>query len=226
LGKKRRISLSPKTAAVSVACLALALAALAAAAFFVPKANREGDFIGEEMARNFAYADLGVDPLSAENVKTVFGFEQGQFVYKVYFTSKGTEHEYWVKAYDGTVVKKGMDLVAGGQGEAEGQEGYGADVPAREIRSTEEGTLEDVREGSGDSGKAPYDIGLDEAKSIAASHAGFSVPDVVFSKVKLEEEDGQMVYEIEFYQNGMEYEYEIVAASGEILKFESEPEDD
>ena len=35
-----------------------------------------------------------------------------------------------------------------------------------------------------------------------------------------------MVYEIEFYQNGMEYEYEIVAASGEILKFESEPEDD
>ena len=48
MGKKRRISLSPKTAAVSVACLALALAALAAAAFFVPKANRKGISSGKK----------------------------------------------------------------------------------------------------------------------------------------------------------------------------------
>ncbi len=33
-------------------------------------------------------------------------------MYKVYFTADGTEYEYWIKASDGSVVKKGMDLVA------------------------------------------------------------------------------------------------------------------
>lgn len=64
-------------------------------------------------------------------------------------------------------------------------------------------------------------IGVDEAQSIAANHAGFSVSEVNFSKAKLEKEHRQMVYEIEFYQDGMEYEYEIDAQTGDIIKYES-----
>lgn len=65
-------------------------------------------------------------------------------------------------------------------------------------------------------------IGVDKAKSIAIGHAGFSASDVTFSKAKLESEDGCKVYEVEFYRNGIEYEYIIHASTGEIIEYESE----
>ena len=44
--------------------------------------------------------------------------------------------------------------------------------------------------------------------------------------MKLEKEDGMVIYEIEFYRNGIEYEYEINAITGEILKYDSEQEEE
>ena len=69
------------------------------------------------------------------------------------------------------------------------------------------------------------DIGVDQAKTIAAQHAGFGVNDVVFSKTKLERDDGLYVYEIEFYKDRMEYEYTIHATTGRILEFDAEYDD-
>ncbi|MCD8368528.1 MAG: PepSY domain-containing protein, partial [Clostridiales bacterium] len=79
---------------------------------------------------------------------------------------------------------------------------------------------------SGSSSSASSYIGIDKAKSIAASHAGYSVSDVTFSKVKLDEDDGVAVYEIEFYKGNVEYEYEINATSGSILDYDSEVDND
>jgi hypothetical protein len=39
-----------------------------------------------------AFADAGVDPVAAENVRTEF--EQGHFIYAVEFTANGTEYGY------------------------------------------------------------------------------------------------------------------------------------
>ena len=65
-------------------------------------------------------------------------------------------------------------------------------------------------------------IGVDEAKTIAANHAGVAVADVVFSKAKLENDDGRAVYEIEFYYGTTEYEYEINASTGDILEYDAD----
>lgn len=64
-------------------------------------------------------------------------------------------------------------------------------------------------------------ISSDEAKKIAQNHAKVS-GDVHYHTLKLENEDGQNVYEIEFYQNGGEYEYEILASNGNILDYSAE----
>ena len=74
-------------------------------------------------------------------------------------------------------------------------------------------------------GNTESKISIEDAKSIAASHAGLSVSDVRFKKAKLDWEDGRAVYEIEFYQNGMEYEYEIDAITGKILDYEWDLDD-
>ncbi|MDO5095240.1 MAG: PepSY domain-containing protein [Peptostreptococcaceae bacterium] len=61
-------------------------------------------------------------------------------------------------------------------------------------------------------------IGEERAKQIALNHAGLNASEVFFKKVKLDREDGMMVYEIEFKHYGYEYEYDIEATTGQILK--------
>ena len=285
----------PKRVAVIGVCLAAFLVILGAVAFATKTVAVE-TAIGEEKAENLAFADLGIDPLSAQNVHTEIEYEQGQFVYEVTFMAEGTEYEYWIKATDGTVVKKRMDLVAehrsqqgqasqDAEADAQEKEGsqqsqasqgtdlislekakelalsdagvsqaeavftkteldrdshiaiyevkyytssheyeYEVDASTGEIRSRDKEIFEN-KSGKVPEGGENANTGVEQAKSIAASHAGFSVSDITFSKVKLEEEDGQAVYEIKFYKDSIEYEYEISAASGEVLKFESERDD-
>ncbi|WP_337594083.1 PepSY domain-containing protein [Vescimonas sp.] len=68
------------------------------------------------------------------------------------------------------------------------------------------------------------DIGHAKAKSIALNHAGVSESKAYDMEIELDEEDGTLVYEVEFKSGGMEYSYEINAATGAIVKQEAEPD--
>jgi uncharacterized membrane protein YkoI len=63
-----------------------------------------------------------------------------------------------------------------------------------------------------------------EAKAIALADAGVQENDAVFLKVKTDREHGIMVYEIDFYSNGMEYDYDIDISTGEIVGKSQEAE--
>lgn len=69
-------------------------------------------------------------------------------------------------------------------------------------------------------------IGVDNAKKIALKNSGLAAGDVIFTKAKLERDDGIYIYEIEFETSTTEYEYEINAVTGKILDVSSEPIDD
>ena len=62
-------------------------------------------------------------------------------------------------------------------------------------------------------------ITIEEAKSIALKHSNLDESQVSFMKAKYEFDDGIGKYEIEFYYNFKEYEYEINASNGEIIKY-------
>ena len=66
-------------------------------------------------------------------------------------------------------------------------------------------------------------ISLDRAKEIALAHAG--VTEARFDDAELDKEKGVVVYEIEFYADGFEYDYEIDAVSGNVLGSEKEFDD-
>ena len=66
-------------------------------------------------------------------------------------------------------------------------------------------------------------IGKEKAADLALAHAG--VTDAKNIRSIADEEDGRAVYEVEFVSGGMEYEYEIDAFTGEVLKAEKEPND-
>ena len=97
-----------KRTVVTIVCIVAAIALLGTVTAY---AAVRGTAIGAEAAQNYAFADAGVDPTAAENVQTEFSYESGQFVYDIEFTADDTEYEYWIKASDGTVVKKAMEIV-------------------------------------------------------------------------------------------------------------------
>ncbi len=61
----------------------------------------------------------------------------------------------------------------------------------------------------------------EEALTKALTHAKLSRDQLDFVKnIEMDFEHGRKVYEIKFYQGGFEYEYDIDAETGNILKFE------
>ena len=72
---------------------------------------------------------------------------------------------------------------------------------------------------------ASGDIGYAKAKSVALNHAGVSEGKAYDMDIELDDEDGTLVYEVEFKSGNMEYSYEINAATGAIIKHEAEIDD-
>ncbi|MBQ6635418.1 MAG: PepSY domain-containing protein [Lachnospiraceae bacterium] len=72
-------------------------------------------------------------------------------------------------------------------------------------------------------------IGVERAKQIALDDAGFSENEVIFSTAKFDKDDDDddeaPEYEIEFFKDNVEYEYDIDALTGKILDFSSEIDD-
>ena len=57
-----------------------------------------------------------------------------------------------------------------------------------------------------------------EAMAAAMNHAGVNGAQTMMTKGELDFEHGRQVYELEFYFNGVEYEYEVDANTGAVLK--------
>ena len=65
-------------------------------------------------------------------------------------------------------------------------------------------------------------ITADAARSAAYTHAGVSAADVAWCETEFDSEDGLMVYELEFTVGGVEYEYDIDARTGDVVKYSRE----
>ena len=58
----------------------------------------------------------------------------------------------------------------------------------------------------------------EEARQIVLNRAGLTADQVVFTKCHEDRDDGRMVYEIEFFANGIEYDFDVEIATGRITE--------
>ena len=65
-------------------------------------------------------------------------------------------------------------------------------------------------------------ITLDEAKNIALTDAGLDINSVQFTREELEHDNHTVVYELEFFYNNIEYDYEINATTGDIISYDKD----
>ena len=159
-------------------------------------------YIGEEEAKKAALKHAGLDGEEVSFYQCRLDCEDGVMVYEIEFYADGYEYEYDVEALTGTVRK--------------------AEREDEEERQLPNGNANGVVSGQ----SASLYIGKTAARKAALEHAGLKVSDVEFTKCELEEDDGTFRYEIEFYTDRYEYEYEINAKTGKIEKAEREENDD
>ena len=68
-------------------------------------------------------------------------------------------------------------------------------------------------------------INQNEAMAAALQHAGVPGAQAMVKKCQLDFEHGRQVYEIEFYFNGMEFEFDIDVNTGAVLKAKKDWDD-
>lgn len=72
--------------------------------------------------------------------------------------------------------------------------------------------------GGGQQTAASGDIGQERAQQIALEHAQVTDPDYI--RVQLDRDDGRSYYDVEFFKDNAEYNYEIDTATGDIIEFD------
>ena len=116
MSKLKELFSTPRRVAVAVACLGVILVTAGICVVMIASGARgpePASAIGGEAAQNYAFADAGVDPASAQVLKVKYERFQGEFVYEVEFLAGETEYEYKINAADGSVVKKEQKAVKG-----------------------------------------------------------------------------------------------------------------
>ena len=68
-------------------------------------------------------------------------------------------------------------------------------------------------------------ISVEDAKAAALEHAGVAAADVTDLEVELDLDDAIDHYDVDFKAGGMEYDYDIDAATGDVLSYKSEVDD-
>ena len=155
--------------------------------------------IGTDKAMDIAAAAFG----KASTAKMAYSevdpeLDESPAHYEVEIRSQtGEEFEYKVDAYTGAIL------------ESKREAADGTEVPVVQPSKP----------------AASGDIGYAKAKSIALNHAGVSEGKAYDMDIELDDEDGRLVYEVEFKSGDMEYAYEIDASSGTVLKHEAELDD-
>ena len=163
--------------------------------------------IGKAAAAYAAEQYAGTTALDSVTAEVDSELDEFPAHYEVELHTAWGEFEYLVDAYTGKVISGQKDLLTT------------ASTP-----STPNVTTKPSDQKPDPSGTA-QDIGYAKAKSIALNHAGVSENEAYDMDIELDNEDGILVYEVEFKSGNMEYDYEINAATGAILKYESELDD-
>ena len=172
-------------------------------------------YIGEAEAKAAAVAHAGVKEAEITRYEVEMDYERGTMVYEIEFHHNGREYDYDIDAVTGEVLWS----------ESERDDDYRS---AKQPQNSQNQQPQEQQNSQQQSKPAPAEdgyIGKEAAKAAALAHAGLSEAQVSRMKCELDREDGRVVYEIEFKCDGMEYEYEIDASSGSVLKYDKERDD-
>ncbi|MGI6751990.1 MAG: PepSY domain-containing protein [Anaerovoracaceae bacterium] len=155
-------------------------------------------YIGSEKAIAIALQNAGVAGKDSQKIEVELDFEDGRMIYEVEFYMENKKYDYEIDAINGKILElKIKDKSISGSSKV-----------GKEVQENQQPI-------KSHSSPTKY---IDERRAleIALKHVGATESQVHEIEIELENEDGIMVYEVEFIYNGLEYECEIDAETGRI----------
>ena len=180
-------------------------------------AGGQAEYIGIDAAKAVALEAAGVAEDDAVFSTAGLDKRNGMDYYAVDFTAGGQSYEYDIDAVTGVVIDSSS---GGGTAEtpAAGDDDGTASAPAAASPSPSAGQTTGGQ-------AAATAVTEEQAREAALSHAGLTADQVTFVRSELDRDDGRLMYDVEFYTSDYkEYDYEIDAATGEILSYDYDAE--
>jgi len=170
-------------------------------------AASEKGYIGAAKALEIALNHAGKTANDIFDLETEMDYEYGVMVYEIEFNSGGYEYDYDINAVTAEIIKDNAKL-------------------DNDIRDSSAKNDNDVKNDSSASVTPNAgEITKEEATDIALKHAGFTADKVYALECERDREDGKAVFEVEFKNGNYEYDYEIDAVTGNVLKYNKDLND-
>ena len=151
-------------------------------------------YITPEEAKAIALQDAGLAEADVRDLEVELDLDDGPAHYDVDFEKAAADYDYDIDAVTGQILRVEKPQ------------------PAKEkpAAATSANTTEKKQ------------LSKAEARDIALKHAGLKASEVRQLETELDRDDGALHYDVDFEKDGYDYEYEIDAATGKILKSEKE----
>ena len=134
-----------------------------------------------------------------------FEFDKGVYEVEVYYQNR--DYEYKIDAKEGKVIYTDFRNINNNQNNSNNDNSNNNNGDYKGQNSL--------------NGVTPS-ISLDEAKNIAVTNAGVDINNVKFTREELDHDNHTLVYELEFFYNNIEYDYEINATTGDIISYDKD----
>ncbi len=215
--------------------------------------NTQSTDIGESAAKEIAFTDAGISAEQVQYLWSKMDYDNGKAVYDVEFVVNGVEYDYEIDAVSGTILSvdqeadnyRAANQTAGTQAASQTSGNAASQKTTAQSNSTAQtanqgstvqtanqgSTVQTANQGStvqtanqGSTVQQNNYIGEQAAQDAALAHAGVSAQNVSFVRTKLDWDNGRWQYEVEFYDQGTEYDYSIDAVTGEVLGYDYDAE--
>lgn len=158
----------------------------------VPAVSQE--LISRDEAKSIALNHAEVKEADIRDLDIELDKDAGTLHYDVDFEVGGKDYDYEIDAVTGKILRSETPPKTDAKKET-------ADKPKTEPKK---------------------EVTASEARNIALKHAGLKKADVRDLEVELDRDGGKKHFDVSFEKDGYDYEYEIDAATGKILKSEKE----
>ena len=162
----------------------------------VPATKPAAQYITPEEAKAIALQDAGLTEDKIYDLDIDLDRDGGAVHYDVDFEKDGADYDYDIDAVTGQILRVEKPQAA---------------APASTTPSSSSSTS-----------SSSSQLTKNEARDIALKHAGVKASEVRDLEVELDRDGGTLHYDVDFEKDGYDYDYEIDAASGKILKSRKE----
>lgn len=194
-----------KIIGIIIAIALIAVIGIGAGYYFTNRGSTAAAAISETEAQNIALEDAGLNQNDVSFTKTNLDRDDGRSQYDIEFiaSADNTKYDYEIDAESGAILS--VDRETG-----------------RSDNTTSNSTQQNSNASQTTGPQAEGEITADEAKSIALQHAGLTETDVLYINVEYDRDNGHNEWSVDFSTQTTEYDYEINAANGSIIKAETE----